>query len=185
MTPLRFTILQCSHSFFTDALTFILKSFCFNQNPPHGQIVGRQLQFHSVAGFQPGKILLRLARPRTPSAGGRLPVPRARCRSAAPSITRPSTWKASSGHVKISGSPSVTRTVCSKWADSEPSCVTTVQPSFKIFTSGRTRVDHRLNRHRHARLAASGPSSGPQNSVSAALRASSARRHARQIPAPR
>src|SRR5437016_3510550 len=41
-----------------------------------------------------------------------------------------------SGHVKISGSPSVTSTVCSKWADSEPSCVTTVQPSFKIFTPG-------------------------------------------------
>ena len=39
-----------------------------------------------------------------------------------------------SGHVKISGSPSVTNTVCSKWADSEPSWVTTVQPSFKIFT---------------------------------------------------
>src|SRR5579859_6125347 len=41
-----------------------------------------------------------------------------------------------SGHVIISGSPSVMRTVCSKWADSEPSCVTTVQPSFKIFTPG-------------------------------------------------
>jgi|SRR5665213_378821 len=27
MTPLRFTTLQCSHSFFTDALTFILKLF--------------------------------------------------------------------------------------------------------------------------------------------------------------
>src|SRR3954454_6374172 len=41
-----------------------------------------------------------------------------------------------SGHVKISGSDSVMSTVCSKWADSEPSCVTTVQPSFKIFTPG-------------------------------------------------
>ena len=40
------------------------------------------------------------------------------------------------GHVKISGSASVISTVCSKWADSEPSCVTTVQPSFNIFTPG-------------------------------------------------
>src|SRR5262245_35982180 len=42
-----------------------------------------------------------------------------------------------SGHVKISGSPSVMSTVCSKWADNEPSWVTTVQPSFKVFVSGR------------------------------------------------
>src|SRR5437763_5903116 len=42
-----------------------------------------------------------------------------------------------SGHVKISGSDSVMSTVCSKWADNEPSCVTTVQPSFKIFTPGK------------------------------------------------
>src|SRR5215471_7297677 len=41
-----------------------------------------------------------------------------------------------SGHVRISGSASVMSTVCSKWADNEPSCVTTVQPSFKIFTPG-------------------------------------------------
>src|SRR6185369_14272387 len=41
-----------------------------------------------------------------------------------------------SGHVKISGSPSVMSTVCSKWADNEPSCVTTVQPSSKVFVPG-------------------------------------------------
>ena len=41
-----------------------------------------------------------------------------------------------SRHVKISGSDPVTNTVCSKWADSEPSCVTAVQPSFRIFTAG-------------------------------------------------
>src|SRR6266511_5453417 len=40
-----------------------------------------------------------------------------------------------SWHVKISGSESVIKTVCSKWADSEPSLVTTVQPSFRIFTA--------------------------------------------------
>src|SRR6185436_18299353 len=39
------------------------------------------------------------------------------------------------GHVRISGSDAVTNTVCSKWADSEPSCVTTVQPSFNTFTA--------------------------------------------------
>src|SRR6266540_1831802 len=41
-----------------------------------------------------------------------------------------------SRHVNISGSDAVINTVCSKWADSEPSCVTAVQPSFKIFTAG-------------------------------------------------
>src|ERR1051326_5898366 len=41
-----------------------------------------------------------------------------------------------SRHVSISGSDSVISTVCSKWADSEPSRVTAVQPSFKIFTPG-------------------------------------------------
>src|SRR5215471_6892877 len=41
-----------------------------------------------------------------------------------------------SRHVKISGSDSVMSTVCSKWADNEPSSETTVQSSFKIFTPG-------------------------------------------------
>src|SRR5687767_498737 len=41
-----------------------------------------------------------------------------------------------SRHVKISGSESVIKTVCSKWADNEPSLVTTVQPSFNTLTSG-------------------------------------------------
>src|SRR5262245_48282184 len=39
-----------------------------------------------------------------------------------------------SAHVNISGSFSVIRTVCSKWAEGRPSLVTTVQPSFKIST---------------------------------------------------
>src|ERR1017187_8164849 len=132
MTPLRFTILQCSHSFFTDALTFIL-NLCFNQNPPHGQIVGRQLQFHFVAGFQPGKIF-----PRLPGDERRQPVAVRQFR--APGAVRQTLDHATFNledvsHVKISGSLSVTSTVCSKWADIEPSRVTTVQPSFKIFTS--------------------------------------------------
>src|SRR6267143_966190 len=41
-----------------------------------------------------------------------------------------------SRHVKISGSDPVINTVCSKWADSEPSWVTAVQLSFKVFTPG-------------------------------------------------
>src|SRR2546429_1872492 len=41
-----------------------------------------------------------------------------------------------SRHVKISGADPVISTVCSKWADSEPSRVTAVQRSFKIFTAG-------------------------------------------------
>ena len=46
---------------------------------------------------------------------------------------------------------SVINTVCSKWADSEPSSVTTVQPSFKILTSGRPSVHHRLDGDGHSR----------------------------------
>jgi len=42
-----------------------------------------------------------------------------------------------SWHVRISGPDAVINTVCSKWADSEPSSVTAVQPSLKIFTPGR------------------------------------------------
>jgi hypothetical protein len=34
--------------------------------------------------------------------------------------------------VSISGSPSVTSKVCSKWAESDPSAVTTVQPSESV-----------------------------------------------------
>src|SRR5271154_267200 len=132
ITPLRFTILQCSHSFFTDALTFIL-NVCFDQNPPDGQIVRRQLQFHFVAGFQPGKIFLR-------PSGDERRQPVAVFQFRAPGAVRQTLDYATFNlegvsHVKISGSFSVTKTVCSKWADIEPSRVTTVQPSFKIFTS--------------------------------------------------
>src|SRR5438093_590305 len=38
-------------------------------------------------------------------------------------------------HVRISGSPFVTRTVCSKWADGIPSAVRTVHPSSSNLTS--------------------------------------------------
>ncbi len=102
------------------------------------------------------------------------------------STTTPSTSNGTfSGHVKISGSASVINTVCSKWADSEPSCVTTVQPSFKIFTSGRAGVDHRLNRQRHPRPQLGRGLRHPRNSAPAVLRASTAPPRGPQIPAPR
>src|SRR4051812_46107413 len=41
-----------------------------------------------------------------------------------------------SGHVKISGSCSVIKTVCSKCAEGRPSLVTTVHPSLNISTVG-------------------------------------------------
>jgi hypothetical protein len=37
------------------------------------------------------------------------------------------------GIVRISGPRSVVSTVCSKWAEGEPSAVTTVQPSPSVF----------------------------------------------------
>ena len=91
------------------------------------------------------------ARPQTPSGDGRCQL---RAKRAIRQRFDHASFDAEGifAHVKISGSPSVIRTVCSKWADSEPSCVTTVQPSFRIFTSGPARVHHRLNRNRHARL---------------------------------
>src|ERR1700675_954923 len=42
-----------------------------------------------------------------------------------------------SRHVKISGSPFVTKTVCSKCAEGEWSAVTTVQSSSRTFTAAR------------------------------------------------
>src|SRR5262249_39999742 len=41
-----------------------------------------------------------------------------------------------SRHVRISGSPLVTRTVCSKWAEGKRSTVTAVQPSASTWTPG-------------------------------------------------
>ena len=43
-------------------------------------------------------------------------------------------------------------TVCSKWAEGEPSAVTTVQPSESVFDPVAAEVDHRFDREGHAGL---------------------------------
>ena len=55
MTPLRLMILQFSQSFFTDARTFILNLFRFDNDPALRQIVRRHFQRYFVAGLKPGR----------------------------------------------------------------------------------------------------------------------------------
>src|SRR4051812_28429570 len=69
---------------------------------------------------------------RTPLTGRALPLRGDRRRRAGGVLS------ATVGHtvVNISQPSGVAGTVCSNWADSEPSAVTTVQPSSRIRTSG-------------------------------------------------
>src|SRR6266540_6076436 len=120
MTPLRLTILQFSQSFFTDARTFMFKFFCRSlaHDAPLRHVEGRHLKSHFVA---------------RPKARSFVPVPPRRVRHQPMSVGqfRPEQsgpehfdYDAFNGngvfarHVRISGSDPVTRTVCSKWADS-------------------------------------------------------------------
>src|SRR5437762_3537851 len=103
---------------------------------PLRKVVGRQLQRYFLSRF-PGKAQPGFARDETQKrvAIGQLdPVGPVRERFRHDTFNFEGIF---SPHVKISGSDSVMSTVCSKWADNEPSCVTTVQPSFKIFTPGK------------------------------------------------
>ena len=137
ITPRRRTILQCSHIFLTDARTFMFKASSFRLKyaprsnrkasiaiSPCRRPAGRQTSFLS----RPATNAVR----RCPLANSATYVPFGK-RFPHPGFDA----KGAFAHVKISGSPSVIRTECSKWADSEPSCVTTVQPSFKIFILAR------------------------------------------------
>ena len=116
MTPLRRMILQFSQSFLTDARTFIL--FLFQDYSSLRKIEGRHFQFHSVARFQPSRFRPLPARdmPQQPMAIHELDLKELRL----PQHSDYPAFKADdifSRHVKISGSPSVMSTVCSKWAD--------------------------------------------------------------------
>jgi hypothetical protein len=59
----------------------MLKSFCFDQNTPHAQVVRRQLQFHCRRPSSRQNVFLSRP-PQTPSTGGRFSTPRETCRSA-------------------------------------------------------------------------------------------------------
>src|SRR5213593_1727497 len=116
-------------------LSFSFRSL--KQNPGLRHVEGRHFELHAAADAQ-GAELLPVAPRRVTQhavAVGQLHLEQAvgqhlnYCAVEADGI--------GARHVRISGSPSVTRTVCSKWADSEPSLETTVQRSFKILTSGR------------------------------------------------
>src|ERR1043166_5121981 len=117
-------------------VTYLNTFLRLDQNSPRRQIVGRQLQFDLVARRQAGERPARLSRHEGPQP---VSVDQLHLIRSVRQSFNYDTFNFEgicSGHVKISGSPSVINTVCSKWADSEPSCVTTVQPSFKIFTPG-------------------------------------------------
>jgi len=136
ITPRRRTILQCSQSFFTDARTFILKfSSSRSKSAPATNHRASTAVSH-VRRTQTGDGFVAPGPPQsqqTVTVGQLHAIRPVRQRLGHDTFNLEGIC---SGHVKISGSPSVIRTVCSKWADSEPSCVTTVQPSFKTFTPG-------------------------------------------------
>src|SRR5438477_7098955 len=111
--------------------------FFFQNNSSLRKIEGRHFQIHFVIRFQLGCF---------PPASGRdvpqQPMPIHQLHPKERRLFQYFHYRAFkaddifSRHVKISGSPSVMSTVCSKWADNEPSWLTTVQPSFKTFTPG-------------------------------------------------
>jgi hypothetical protein len=108
----------------------------FHDEAPPRQITGRHFQLDFVSGRQAGKAQAGLAgniRQHPVSVGQFYSTHLVRQNLNYVTFNFDGTF---SSHVKISGSDSVINTVCSKWADSEPSCVTAVQPSFNIFTPG-------------------------------------------------
>jgi len=111
-----------------------LNLFRLYDDSPLRQVVGRQLNFYSVA-YPPDRRLLGTPEGVKPQKGVAVCQPNTMRTIRMHRYYYPFNAEGSfAGHVKISGSPPVTKTVCSKWADSEPSCVTAVQPSFNIFT---------------------------------------------------
>src|ERR1051326_7357678 len=136
MTPLRLMILQFSQSFLTDARTFIiLNRFRFQNDAALGQITGCQFEPDFISGIR-RETQARFAghKPQKPMPIRKLHTIRL--------VRQNFNYNAFnfegslSRHVNISGSDSVMSTVCSKWADNEPSSVTTVQSSFNIFPPG-------------------------------------------------
>src|ERR1041384_1334847 len=120
----------------TPALHYSVSSFRFINNSPHRQIVGRELQSDPVARGEAGKLGRRSASHKGQQA---VPIGQLHSIGLAREHFHDYTFNFEgirSGHVRISGWAPVMSTVCSKWADNEPSSVTTVQPSFKIFTPG-------------------------------------------------
>ena len=82
--------------------------------------------------------------------------------------------------VRIRGPSSVIATVCSKWADSDPSALEIDHSSSCDDDVGRAGGDHRLDREHHPASGASGRGRARRSSGSAGPRASSARRRGRR-----
>src|SRR5712691_2998169 len=143
VTPRRLMILQCSHRTLIDGLTFIARRsslavlFESIRDPAAREVVRRQLDLHAVAREDPDEVHPHLAahvrehpvavvqlhsehRVRQRLHHGPFDLDRVFFRHF---------------RVNTSGSPSVTATVCSKWAARLPSFVTAVHPSSRILTS--------------------------------------------------
>jgi len=89
------------------------------KDSPFGQIVRRQLQIHLVSGSQVEPGSLAGDESQQPMAVHQFHSKRPdRKDFHYPTFNFEGIF---SGHVKTSGSPSVINTVCSKWADNEPS----------------------------------------------------------------
>src|SRR2546426_875286 len=143
VTPRRLMILQCSHRALIDGLTFIARRsslavlFESIRDPAAREVVRRQLDLHAVARQDPDEVHPHLAahvrehpvavvqlhsehRVRQRLHHGPFDLDRVFFRHF---------------RVNTSGSPSVTATVCSKWAARLPSFVTAVHPWSRILTS--------------------------------------------------
>jgi hypothetical protein len=117
ITPLRRTILQFSQSFLTDVRTFISSLICVPDNPAFGHIEGRHFQHHPATHrwLGPGPPEPARQKRQHPVLVGELDPP-----SAVGAVCHDDTFNLESiaVQVKISGSDSVIRIVCSKWAAS-------------------------------------------------------------------
>src|SRR5258705_11555882 len=147
MTPFRRTTLQCSQIFFTELRTFMFVSprlLVAVHDPAAAQVVRRQLDRDLVARQDLDEVHPHLAR----DVGKHLvsileldPEHRVRQRldhgafDLDAFFLRQSSPVVPSASDRISARSPPTATVCSKWALSEPSFVTTVQPSSRVTTS--------------------------------------------------
>jgi hypothetical protein len=128
ITPLRLMILQFSQSFLTDARTFIFSILLGSTvlpgatpglyNSPGRHIERRQFQLHPIPDRQTRHVRPRVARRMSQHS---MAVSQFGAEQSVPQLLYDPAFSVNgtfARHVSISGSPRLTRTVCSKWADS-------------------------------------------------------------------
>ena len=136
-TPFRRITRQCSHNLFTEARTFILLVLVFLvsfHNPSLGKVIRAHFEHYFLAQLRALKQLARGPRRMTHQPVAILELNSHQSMREHLDYSPPDSDGFGPGHVKISGSPSVTAMVCSQCAEGRPSRATTVQPSGWNFT---------------------------------------------------